>query len=320
MIRQVLWKRLTETDFNAMNGNAAPSGSGGGAMHVALGVSTSAFPVNEFLDANGQQAINIKTEARVGKYATSKLSFLSNPKRRGGEWIIRSQNSGRHPAWDSVSGFPQNFDASNGVIILIFKLGVRFYARFKFETELASIKGISGFLQSGSKGIFNATQDLIDLCDIQISGPLQQYEDFKFDNLDFEPTSIEDARKRVIREIIQRQGQPIFRRKLLKAYGNRCTMTGFRSSFVLEAAHIVPYLGPKTNTIQNGLILRADIHTIFDLGLLGIHPNSRTLLVSSELAKSGYAKLNGRTLSEPIDSSCRPTKSALEFRFELFRH
>lgn len=320
MIRQVLWKRLTETDFNAMNGNAAPSGSGGGAMHVALGVSNSTFPIGDFLEAEGRQVVSIKTEARTGKYTTNKLNFLSNPNRRGGEWIIRSQNSGRHPAWDSVSGFPQNFDASNGVIIFIFKLGVRFYACFKFETELASIEGTSKLLKEGSKGIVNATQDLIEVCDIQIGGPLQQYEDFKFSTVDFEPSSIEDARKRAIREIVQRQGQPIFRRKLLKAYGNRCTVTGFRSLFVLEAAHIVPYLGPDTNAIQNGLILRADIHTIFDLGLLGIHPNSRALLVSSELAKSGYAKLNGRTLIEPIDSSFRPTKSALEFRFELFRH
>jgi HNH endonuclease len=243
-----------------------------------------------------------------------------HPKRRGGEWIIQSQNSGRHPAWDSISGFPQSYDASNGIVIFIFKLGIRFYARFKIESDLMPIKGVSKMLQSGSKGIANAPQDLIDACEIQVTGPLQQYEDFEPETLDFDPKSLEDARKRVIREIVQRQGQPIFRRDLLKAYKNRCSVTGNRAAFVLEAAHIVPYLGPDTNNVKNGLILRSDIHTVFDLGLLGIDPKSRAMIVSSELAGTAYVKLKGRILGEPIHPSLRPTKSALEFKFASFRY
>jgi hypothetical protein len=43
----VLWRRLTMNDFNAMNGTASPRGRGGGARHVALGVSTETFPIEE---------------------------------------------------------------------------------------------------------------------------------------------------------------------------------------------------------------------------------------------------------------------------------
>ena len=64
---------------------------------------------------------------------------------------------------------------------------------------------------------------------------------------EFNPSGIEDSRERFAGEILKRLGQPGFRRKLLKIYGNRCAITGCEATEVLEACHIVPYLGPKTN-------------------------------------------------------------------------
>src|ERR1700722_13744752 len=43
--------------------------------------------------------------------------------------------------------------------------------------------------------------------------------------------------------------------------------------WVLEAAHITPYMGASTNSLLNGLLLRADIHTLFNLGLISIDPD-----------------------------------------------
>src|SRR5579863_5558372 len=99
MSTYVLWRRLTETDFNAMHGEASPHGRGGGAMHVALGVGNNAFPINKFLTAHGRSNITIETAAELGKHESSSLSFRSNPDRRGGEWLIRDQFTHRHPAW-----------------------------------------------------------------------------------------------------------------------------------------------------------------------------------------------------------------------------
>src|ERR1700687_2727530 len=102
----VLWRRLTETDFNAMHGEASPHGRGGGAMHVALGVGNDRFPIDRFLRATARRTVTVQTAGESGLYGPATLNFASNPSRRGGEWLIRDQFSHRHPAWSSMSGFP----------------------------------------------------------------------------------------------------------------------------------------------------------------------------------------------------------------------
>ncbi len=57
-------------------------------------------------------------------------------------------------------------------------------------------------------------------------------------------------------------------------YEHRCVVTGCTVIAVLEAAHIRPYRRPEDNDVKNGLLLRADIHTLFDLNLLGIEPGT----------------------------------------------
>ena len=83
-----------------------------------------------------------------------------------------------------------------------------------------------------------------------------------------------DARRRTIAAIVQREGQPAFRQALLRAYGGACAISGCTVEVLLEAAHIVPYRGSHTNVIENGLLLRADLHKMFDLHLFSIDPNA----------------------------------------------
>lgn len=80
--------------------------------------------------------------------------------------------------------------------------------------------------------------------------------------------SEEDARQRELRAVFLRRGQEKFRKDLINAYKSRCAVTGCNIVEILEAAHIIPYRGEHTNRCNNGLLLRADIHTLFDLGLL----------------------------------------------------
>src|SRR5262249_37425762 len=54
---------------------------------------------------------------------------------------------------------------------------------------------------------------------------------------------------------------------------DRCLVTGCEVLAVLEAAHIRTYPGEDDNDPANGLLLRSDIHTWFDLDLLGIEPD-----------------------------------------------
>jgi predicted restriction endonuclease len=89
---------------------------------------------------------------------------------------------------------------------------------------------------------------------------------------------------------------------------------------VLEAAHIKPYKGSKTNHVTNGLLLRADIHTLFDLNLLGINPHSRKIALAPSLRGSSYAKFNARVLSKTRDESQRPNGQALKRKWKEFQN
>ncbi|HAS1784430.1 TPA: HNH endonuclease [Enterobacter cloacae] len=88
-----------------------------------------------------------------------------------------------------------------------------------------------------------------------------------------------------------RRGQKTFRDQLLKS-NPLCAVTGCELLDILEAAHIDAYRNDSHNHISNELLLRSDIHTLFDLGLVAI--NSETIaIVFSKIAKiSGYEKHN----------------------------
>jgi HNH endonuclease len=122
---------------------------------------------------------------------------------------------------------------------------------------------------------------------------------------DPDPGSETDTRLRRLRSIVQRQGQHGFRQQLLRAYGSRCAMTGEGAVPVLEAAHIRPYRGEHTNKVSNGLLLRADLHLLFDKQLISVAPDS-TIVVSAQLKDTSYAELHGVPLRVPRLRADRP--------------
>lgn len=130
----------------------------------------------------------------------------------------------------------------------------------------------------------------------------------------FDPTTVEDARQRTKRSIAQRRGQKAFRQSLLRAYEGKCAITECSVPDVLEAAHIYPYQGPETNHVTNGLLLRADIHTLFDCGLITIDPDSLTVLVKPQVRDSSYSGYNKQPLRVPQDPAKQPSASALRMR------
>lgn len=127
-----------------------------------------------------------------------------------------------------------------------------------------------------------------------------------------------DARKRVLAQVIRRRGQAKFRNALLDAYDRRCCITGCDLVDALEAAHISPYNGPETNRVTNGLLLRADIHTLFDLGLLAIS-ESMSVILAPELRQTSYAELSGRCVSMPRETALRPSATLLAEHREFCR-
>jgi predicted restriction endonuclease len=134
------------------------------------------------------------------------------------------------------------------------------------------------------------------------------------DNSPFDPKNIADARERISRTIAQRRGQKAFRDALIAAYDGRCAITGCDVLDVLEAAHIHPYRGPETNKVVNGLLLRADLHTLFDCALVDIDPETLTVIVAPSLRRSEYGALHGQALRAPRHSSQSPSREALKIR------
>lgn len=134
----------------------------------------------------------------------------------------------------------------------------------------------------------------------------------------FDPTDSSDARKKVVTEIVRRRGQPAFRRALMSAYEGCCAITGCTLSAVLEAAHIYPYEGEHTNVVSNGLLLRADIHTLFDLGLIVIDSQSMTVQISGELQGTDYEALQGKPLRQTKNDFDQASAQSLDWHRSQF--
>ncbi|MDZ8189604.1 MAG: HNH endonuclease [Nostoc sp. ChiSLP02] len=135
----------------------------------------------------------------------------------------------------------------------------------------------------------------------------QKFFDFKSDA---------DARQKITVSIARRQGQSQFRKYLLDAYSSKCAITNFDAEAALEAAHIIPYIETENNHPSNGLLLRADLHTLFDLNLIAINPKTMRVHISPILKNTEYKTIDGKELQVPKDEMCRPNQQFLKQRFE----
>ncbi len=126
------------------------------------------------------------------------------------------------------------------------------------------------------------------------------------------PRDEKEGRDRILASVRARRGQGNFRAGLLAAYDGRCAVTRTRLPAVVEAAHITPYDGPRTNNLNNGLLLRADLHTLFDLGLFAVDPDSRRVIIDPELQGTPYEPLATTHLLRPVRKVDVPSAEHLD--------
>jgi putative restriction endonuclease len=112
-----------------------------------------------------------------------------------------------------------------------------------------------------------------------------------------------------------RLGQGAFRVLVTDIYRRRCAVTQERTLPALEAAHIRPYGDGGEHEARNGLLLRRDIHSLFDAGYVTVTPDlrfevSRRIREEFENGKHYYA-LHGRMIDAPTDVALRPNPLAL---------
>jgi hypothetical protein len=121
------------------------------------------------------------------------------------------------------------------------------------------------------------------------------------------PLRIIDTTQQVIAEghgtatIRVRKGQPAFRKHLLEVFGEVCAFTGPAPVQALEAAHLYSYAANGKHHKGGGLLLRRDLHRLFDLGLIAVNPKTETLHLAHEVkAYPDYAKLDGAPLTVSV--------------------
>lgn len=128
-----------------------------------------------------------------------------------------------------------------------------------------------------------------------------------------------DERKIELVEQVRRERQGKFRDALMRAYAGRCAVTGIDVAEVLQAAHINPYRGKKSQVASNGLLLRADMHLLFDAHLVSIDPGNMRLRLSQRLEKTNYVRYNKTCIAVPVVQRVRPDDALLEVHYEQFR-
>jgi putative restriction endonuclease len=120
-----------------------------------------------------------------------------------------------------------------------------------------------------------------------------------------------------------RLGQGAFRVLVTDVYRRQCAVTGERTLPALEAAHIRPFAEGGPHEASNGLLLRRDLHSLFDAGYVTITPElrfevSRRIREEFDNGKHYYA-LHGQKVAEPEDPTALPDRSALiwhnQYRF-----
>lgn len=118
-----------------------------------------------------------------------------------------------------------------------------------------------------------------------------------------------------------RLGQSSFRVLVTDAYKRRCAITGENTLIALEAAHIVPYAKEGNHEVSNGLLLRADFHRLFDVGLVGVTPDLK-VKISPRIREAyfngkAYYRLNDANLQiVPDEMSFRPDRDRLDWHFK----
>lgn len=118
-----------------------------------------------------------------------------------------------------------------------------------------------------------------------------------------------------------RLGQGLFSLAVRDAYNGACAVTGEHSAPVLEAAHIKPYARGGEHSVQNGLLLRSDLHRLFDKGYVTVTPDYEFKVGKRlrEEFKNGrsYYQLNGHRILVPVESGLLPDRDLLEWHQQM---
>ena len=166
------------------------------------------------------------------------------------------------------------------------------------------------------------TYDLDSLTrDHPVVGAVTRYLDPGASLLDLDARALAQQRtKGEARLVVPRVGQQAFKALVAEAYHHRCALTGDKVRPVLEAAHIVPVGHGGEHRIDNGMLLRSDMHTLFDRGYIGF--NARHELRVSPALRQQFGNgdwlysREGTQITVPDRRAERPNADYLEWHLD----
>ena len=121
-----------------------------------------------------------------------------------------------------------------------------------------------------------------------------------------------------------RVGQGAFRVMITNAYARKCAISGEKTLPVLQAAHILPYASNGPNQTFNGLLLRSDLHTLFDSNYITVDATNLRVNVSKRIKEEflngkEYYRFHGEKLASlPKVIEDQPSKHLLQLHNDRF--
>lgn len=120
--------------------------------------------------------------------------------------------------------------------------------------------------------------------------------------------------------ILPRLGQGAFRIIVADSYQRRCALSSSHIMHILDSAHIRPYAEGGTHSPTNGLLLRQDVHTLFDRGYITVTPEYK-VEVSRRIREefnngAEYYAMHGKPIHLPQLEQLRPSREALSWHNE----
>lgn len=117
-----------------------------------------------------------------------------------------------------------------------------------------------------------------------------------------------------LRHVVLRRYQSLFRKTLLAQRPRCCAITGTSEVSVLEAAHIIPYASKFANRDkpENGILLRSDIHKLFDVHFISINPATNKVEVAGCIRSPDYTTLSGKFIEDPLSAE------SVGYHFDIF--
>ena len=115
-----------------------------------------------------------------------------------------------------------------------------------------------------------------------------------------------------------RRNQAKFRLNLMELYKSACAITGESVAEVLDAAHIDRHADTGINHSDNGLLLRSDVHRLFDANLIGIEPSKLKVVIAPSLVGTTYEALSGNILRSRVDKTA-PSKAYINTKWNEWK-